>query len=76
MSNQVASLEEHLRRAGDAKERAQLEMEQHAVQEELERRSSQEQAARARETELSNTLALEEAKWNDLVDRMNQWLRR
>ena len=76
MSTHVANIEESLRRVGDAKQRAQLEMERDAIQQELEQRSSQEQTARTRETELSNTLAVEEAKWNDLVDRMNQWLKR
>jgi hypothetical protein len=42
----------------------------------LETASAQLQTARAREGELLNLLAAEEGKWNELVGRLDQWLRR
>jgi hypothetical protein len=34
------------------------------------------QGLQARESELLNQLAAEEAKWNELVGRLDQWMRR
>lgn len=72
----VTGLEESLRRASDPNERGQLEMQLRANRSELEQRAAQEQGLRGRESELLNSLGIEEAKWSELVDRLNQWLRR
>jgi hypothetical protein len=72
----LSGLDEELRRASDPRERAQLEAAQRAMKGELDRRTDQDQVIRSRESELSGALGVEEAKWNELVDRLNQWLRR
>jgi chromosome segregation ATPase len=76
LSAQASDLEESVRGATDPKLRIEIEMQQRALKQELERHEEQEQTLRSRETDLINSLAVEEAKWNDLVERMNQWLRR
>jgi predicted nucleic acid-binding Zn-ribbon protein len=76
LSAQASDLEESLRVATDPKLRMETEMQQRALKQELERHIEQEQTLRSRETDLVNSLVVEEAKWNDLVERMNQWLRR
>lgn len=76
LSAQASDLEESLRVASDPKLRMETEMQQRALKQELERHIEQEQTLRSRETDLMNSLVVEEAKWNDLVERMNQWLRR
>jgi len=76
MTDGVAKLEESLRRVSDPKERLEIDLQLGAMRSELERKTAEEQGLRGRETELLNSLGLEEAKWNELVDRLNQWLRR
>ena len=72
----LSGVEEALRRVTDPRERAQIEAQQRSLKDELERRTEQEQGIRSRESDLSSSLGLEEAKWNELVDRLTQWLRR
>ena len=72
----LSGIEEALRRVTDPRERTQLETAQRDMKQELDRRTEQEQVIRSRESDLSSSLGLEDAKWNELVDRLNQWLRR
>jgi chromosome segregation ATPase len=72
----LSGLDEQLRRASDPRERAQLEGAQRDMKAQLERLTDQDQMVRSRESELSSALGVEEAKWNELIDRLNQWLRR
>ena len=76
LSAQALDLEESLHAAADPKLRTETELQQRALKQELERHAEQEQTLRGRETDLINSLALEDAKWNDLAERMNQWLRK
>jgi chromosome segregation ATPase len=56
--------------------RRQLEEQQVHGRTEFESHSAQEQMLRTRESELLNQLTAEEGKWNELVGRLNEWLRR
>ena len=72
----AASLEEGARRTTDAKERAAIEMQFRVSKEELDRATEQESQIRARESEALSAVGFEEAKWNELVDRVNRSLTR
>lgn len=62
--------------APPAERRAALEEFRSVLRNEFDAGSAQLQQIRTRESELANQLAVEEGKWNELVARLDQWLRR
>jgi predicted nucleic acid-binding Zn-ribbon protein len=72
---EVATLSDELSRSTDRQQRAGLESAIRGVGAEHNRVELQLQQARARENDLSRTLALEEVHWNDALSRLEQLTR-
>jgi predicted nucleic acid-binding Zn-ribbon protein len=60
----------------EADRRRELEVQCTRTRNELESISAQLQQLHSRESELLNQLTMEEGKWNELVGRLDQWLRK
>jgi hypothetical protein len=76
MAVQVANAEDALPRATTPQDRAQLEMQNRALKQELETAGFEEQLVRGREAELAQMLQAEDARWADLVSRLEQLIKR
>jgi chromosome segregation ATPase len=74
LRDQVASFDDGLRRMTDTRQRADLEAQSRAAKDELDRATEQESQLRNRESETLSAVGFEEAKWNELVDRVNRTL--
>lgn len=73
---QLANIDEVLARTTDADERSRLALEGPALKREVERVTLQEQVARSREAELLQMLQTEDARWSDLISRLEQLIKR
>jgi hypothetical protein len=76
LAGQLVNIEEQLRTVTEPDHRAQLENAVRQLKYEQGTVSLQEQQARAREVELYQTLQVEEARWNDLISRLEQLTKR
>lgn len=76
IATQLANIEDDLPRATDPKQRAQLEDADRNLKSEQRTVGFQEQQARNREGELSQAQQLEDARWTDLVSRLEQLIKR
>ena len=72
LATQMASIEEDGSRATDAHERAALEDRSKEIKAAMNRVAGQEQLARTRELEASQLWQQEEARWNDLIVRLQE----
>jgi len=72
----LSSIQDRLSRVTDEKERLRLEDENRAMTQEQKKISFQEQRIRTREAELSQALQIENDRWNDLVIRLEQGIKR
>jgi chromosome segregation ATPase len=70
LGTKLADLEEELPRASDAAQRSALQDGIRGMKRELTAASAQEQQARSRETELSQSLQTEESRWSALISRL------
>lgn len=75
-TQQLAGTEVRRRQTTDPLQRAELEEVDRRLAAEIELMTERERDLRGRESELLNLLATEEGKWNELVARLDQWLRR
>jgi chromosome segregation ATPase len=79
-SNQIAttltSVEDTLPRVTELQERGALESEIRALKQERVRVGTAEQQARTREAELSQAMQLEDARWSDLISRLELLIKR
>ena len=71
LTTAVAENEDMLTRETDPVRQRQLKDQQRAVKDQLESRSAEEARLRARETELANALAVEQAQWIELNRRLD-----
>ncbi len=76
LAAEVSDFEDGVRQITDAARRRVLEEELPHRKQALDRQVQQEQQLRQRESELLSAVGLEEAKWNELVDRINRSLAR
>jgi chromosome segregation ATPase len=76
LSSRLASIEEDLRRISDPDRRSQVEGAGREMKRELSAAAAQEQQARAREQELSQSLQTEEARWLALISRLEALIAR
>jgi len=76
MATRMARIEDMLSRVTEPPERTALENENRAISLERKRFSWQEQQARNREAELSQSLQLENDRWTDLIARLEQVIKR
>ena len=76
MSAELASTEDALPRVTNPEARTQLDVQRRALKQELEGVGLQEHLARTRETELSQILQVEDARWTDLISRLEQLIRK
>jgi chromosome segregation ATPase len=76
LATQLTSFEDMLSQATEPPRRAELENRIRAVSSEQKRASLQEQQARNREAEISQALQLENARWSDLISRLEQLIKR
>lgn len=65
-----------LTRESDPERRRKLELSYRQVKREVERLAAEEQQIRSREAEVYQALQTEEARWNDLVARLEQLLKK
>jgi hypothetical protein len=72
----VADLEARIHQETDAERRRKLEMEYRAMKQHAERLAVQEQQIRNREAEILQSAQTEEARWNELVAKLEQLLRK
>jgi len=72
----LASLESMLSREADPEKRRAIEMQQRAMKQELDEAGSREQQLRSRETEAMQALQVEEARWSDLISRLEDIVKR
>jgi len=70
LGEKLADLEEELPRAPDAAQRSALQDGIRGMKRELTSATAQEQQARSRETELSQSLQSEESRWSALISRL------
>ena len=70
LSSTLTDLEEQLPRASDATERTAIQGATREMRRELAVVSAQEQQARSRELELSQSLQAEESRWSALISRL------
>ena len=71
-TQQLAQIEEDLPRTTDPEERTALEDRIKDIKLEMKVVAMREQEARAREAEMLQAFQLEEARWNDLISRLQQ----
>jgi hypothetical protein len=76
MATRMARIEDMLSRVTEPPERTALENANRAISLERKRFSWQEQQARNREAELSQSLQLENDRWTDLIARLEQVIKR
>jgi hypothetical protein len=76
MSVALAGTEDALPRVTNPETRNQLEAEGRALKQELESVALQERLAQSREAELVQMLQAEDARWTDLISRLEQLIRR
>ena len=69
---ELAAVEVHLQRVQDQAERLAIEDRQRALKREIEAAGAQEQQARVREGEFAEALQIEQARWTDLISRLQQ----
>jgi hypothetical protein len=70
MAAEMANLENALPQVTDPKQRAEVEQQARVMKLELDSLALQEQQTRNREAELSQTLQLEEARWTEIISRL------
>ena len=75
-ANQVAILEEQIPKTTDPNERAAVEDRSKGLKIEMKAVAAQEQQARTREAEMLQAWQQEEARWNDLIARLQQLVER
>jgi hypothetical protein len=75
-ANHVAAIEAQLARVTDPGERLALEDRARGLKLEIKAVASREQQARAREGEIFQAYQQEEARWNDLIARLQQIIQR
>ena len=75
-ANQLARIEEEVPRISDPNERAAVEHRSRDMKAEIKAIAAQEQQARAREAEMLQAWQQEEARWNDLIVRLQQIVER
>lgn len=71
----LAAIEEQLIRVSEPARRSQLEEGHRQLKFEQARVDAQEQSARSRDSELSQSLQLDESRWADLVSRLEQFIK-
>jgi predicted nucleic acid-binding Zn-ribbon protein len=76
MATRMANIEDMLSRVTEPTERAALESENRQISRDQKRFSLQEQQARNRETELSQSLQIENDRWGDLIARLEQMIKK
>jgi len=76
ITQQAASIEAALPQETDPVKRRQLEDEQKGNKMESERNAAQEQQVRSREAEAYQTAQTEEARWTELISRLEQLLKK
>lgn len=76
MSAELAGTEDALPRATNPEVRIQLDLQGRALKQELETVAVQEHLARSREAELQQQLQAEDARWADLISRLEQLIKR
>lgn len=76
LSMAQAENEEARLRTVKPEDRIQVEAEQRAIKQELDDVRAQEQLARNREAELSQMMQTEDARWADLISRLEQLIKR
>jgi murein L,D-transpeptidase YcbB/YkuD len=75
-SNELARFEEEIPRISDPNERAAVEDRSKGLKLQLKNIAAQEQQARTREAEMMQAWQQEEARWNDLIARLQQIVER
>jgi chromosome segregation ATPase len=75
-ANHLAMLEEQIPKISDPNERAALEDRSKGLKTEMKAVAAQEQQARTREAEMLQAWQQEEARWNDLIGRLQQLVER
>src|SRR5688572_19473980 len=75
-ANQLARLEEQIPQVSDQNERTAMEDQSTHLKVAIKTVAAQEQQARARETEMLQAWQQEEARWNDLIARLQQIVER
>lgn len=75
-ANRLAVLEEQIPKISDPNERAALEDRSKGLKIEMKAVAAQEQQARTREAEMLQAWQQEEARWNDLIARLQQIVER
>ena len=75
-ANHMAGLEEQLPKMSDPVERAAFEDRSRSLKLEMKAIATQEQQARTREAEMLQAFQQEEARWNDLIARLQQIVER
>jgi len=75
-ANQLARLEEEIPRLSEPNERAAFEDRSRGLKLEMKAIATQEQQARTREAEMLQAWQQEEARWNDLIARLQQIVER
>ena len=75
-ANHVAALEEQILKVSDQHERAAMEDRSRHLKLEMKSIAAQEQQARTREAEMLQAWQQEEARWNDLILRLQQIVER
>jgi hypothetical protein len=76
MAQEATSLEARLAEETDATKRRDIERAQVGTKQESERAAAQEQRVRNRETEVYQALQTEEARWTELISRLEQLLKK
>ena len=75
-ANHLAELEAHILKVSDPNEHAAIEDRTRGLKLEMKASSTREQQARAREADVLQAWQQEEARWNDLIARLQQLLER
>jgi DNA repair exonuclease SbcCD ATPase subunit len=72
----LAALESMLSREADPESRRAIEMRQRATKQELDEAGSREQQIRSRETEATQAMQVEEARWSDLISKLEEIIKK
>ncbi len=76
MTSQLANIEAQLNQGLAQDVRTLYERESRMLKQELERLATQEQQIRNRESEITQSLQLEENRWTDLISKLEQLIKR
>jgi hypothetical protein len=76
IASQLANINDELSRATEPERRAQLEDANRSFKYEQASVGLREQQARSRESELSQTLQLEDSRWADIISRLEQLIKK